>query len=243
MLPRLAAVVLLAASLGGCVTYEYEHEFRLRVDGSGSVTVTARPELWTAFKKVTGGREAGAVTPETLKALFERSGLRVRQARATRRAGRDYIYVVADFDDVNALAGSPAFPDLRIALKRAGARLRLEGEWHAPADLEARPAIEGLLAVRFHLPSKIYAHDNAALGVERGNIVTWQEDLAAGFAGKPVAFGATLDDRSILLSTVVLFGAAIAIAAVILVAAVLEVRRRGRAQQKREGEGVGAPRV
>jgi NADH:ubiquinone oxidoreductase subunit 2 (subunit N) len=79
--------------------------------------------------------------------------------------------------------------------------------------------------------------------VERGNIVTWREDLAAGFAGKPLAFGATLDDRSILLSTVVLFGAAIAIAAVILVAAVLEVRRRGRAQRKREGEGLAEPRV
>jgi hypothetical protein len=49
MLRHLAAVVLLAAGLEGCVTYEYEHEFRLRVDGSGSVTVTARPELWAAF--------------------------------------------------------------------------------------------------------------------------------------------------------------------------------------------------
>lgn len=239
MLSRMAAAVLLAASLGGCVTYEYEHEFRLRVDGSGSVTVTARPELWAAFKRI----PAGPITPETLKALFERSGLRVRQAKATRRAGHDYIYVVADFDDVNVLAGSPAFPDLRIALKRAGERLRLEGEWQKPPDADAEPATEGLLAVRFHLPSKIYAHDNAALGVERGNIVTWREDLAAGLAGKPLAFGATLDDRSILLSTVVLFGAAIAIAAVILVAAVLEVRRRGRAQQKREGEALGAPRV
>jgi hypothetical protein len=243
MLSRMAAAVLLAAGLGGCVTYEYEHEFRLRVDGSGSVTVTARPELWTAFKKVAGGPGAGAVTPETLKALFERSGLRVRQAKATRRAGHDYIYVVADFDDVNALAGSPAFPDLHLTLKRAGERLRLDGEWQKPPDAVAGPAIEGLLAVRFHLPSKIYAHDNAALGVERGNILTWREDLAAGLTGKPVAFGATLDDRSILLSTVVLFGAAIAIAAVILVAAVLEVRRRGRAQQKREGEGLADPRV
>jgi hypothetical protein len=243
MLRHLAAVVLLAAGLEGCVTYEYEHEFRLRVDGSGTVTVTARPELWAAFKKLPAGPGAAVVTPEQVKALFERSGLRVRQAKATRRAGHDYVYVVADFDDVNALPGSPAFPDLRIGLKRAGARLRLEGEWRKPPDAAGGPAGEGLLAVRFHLPSKIYSHDNAALGVERGNIVTWREDLAEGLAGKPVAFGATLDDRSILLSTVVLFGAAIAIAAVILVAAVLEVRRRGRAQQKREGEALGAPRV
>ena len=35
MLPRLAAVLLLAAGLRGCLTYEYEHEFWLRVDGSG----------------------------------------------------------------------------------------------------------------------------------------------------------------------------------------------------------------
>ena len=45
MLARLAAFLLLAAGLRGCVAYEYDHEFWLKVDGSGSVYVTGRPEL------------------------------------------------------------------------------------------------------------------------------------------------------------------------------------------------------
>jgi hypothetical protein len=95
--------------------------------------------------------------------------------------------------------------------------------------------------VRFHLPSKVYAHDNAVLGVERGNIVTWSQEVRAAAAGRPLAFGATIDDRSILLSTVVVFGAAIAIAAVLLVTAVLAVRRRGK-RDRRNGSGM-SPRV
>jgi hypothetical protein len=235
MLARLAAAALLAAGLRGCVTYEFEHEFTLRVDGSGSVEVTGSPELWAAFKTV-GNLDAA-------KALFERSGLEVRRARTLTRGGRTYLYVRADFRDVNALGDSPAFPDLRLTLARAGSRLRLQGEWRPPDDA-VRPrgaALEGLLAVRFHLPSKVYAHDNAVLGVERGNIVTWSQEVRAAAAGRPLAFGATIDDRSILLSTVVVFGAAIAIAAVLLVTAVLAVRRRGK-RDRRNGSGM-SPRV
>jgi len=239
MLTRLAAVVLLAAAgLKGCVTYEYEHEIWLRVDGGGTVVVSGRPELWAAFKGVP------AVAPEAARALLERSGLTVRRTRVTTRSGVPYVYVSADFDDVNRLAGSPAFPDLRLALTREGNRLRLEGDWRRPdGPRDVSPAVEGNVAVRFHIPSKIYAHDNASEGVERGNILSWRDDVAAGLAGKPIAFGATIDDRSILLSTVFLFGGAIAIAALILVAAVLAVQRRGRRQRAREGEAEKGARV
>jgi len=48
--PRLAAALLLATALRGCLTYEYEHEIWLQVNGSGTVNVTGRPALWTAFK-------------------------------------------------------------------------------------------------------------------------------------------------------------------------------------------------
>jgi hypothetical protein len=85
---------------------------------------------------------------------------------------------------------------------------------------------EGLLAVRFHLPSKIYMHTNAHDGVERGNIVSWREDVAR--AGPPLAFGAIIDDRSILFSTVLLFGGAIGLAGLILAVIFTLVARRGR---------------
>jgi hypothetical protein len=244
MLPRLAAVLLMAASLPGCLTYEYEHEFWLRVDGSGTVNVTGRPQLWTAFKGVGDPGSPRTVTPEAASALFASAGLRVRRAVITTRGGEAYLFVSADFPSVNALSGSAAFPDLRIALMREGNRLRLLGEWRRPAANAISPGpVDGLLAVRFHLPSKLYEHKNATDGVERGNIVGWREEVGAGLRGEPLVFGALMDERSILLSTVVLFGGAIALAAVILSLGIYAVLRRGRRDLARENGGPGRPRV
>jgi len=232
MRPPLAfAVALLALSLSGCTRYEYEHEFWLKGDGSGSLYVTGRPALWAAFKGV--GRledPEKTISNDALKRLFERSGLRVRRVLRTRRSGRTYYFVSADFKDVNVLGGTAAFPDLTLALLPENGQLRLSGAWTRPqpslavADAE-RP---GLMAVRFHLPSKVYEHKNAFAGVERGNILTWRQDVAQGLDGRALEFGARMDRRSILLTTVTLFGEAV-LAAVVFVALLLYLAyRRGR---------------
>jgi hypothetical protein len=146
----------------------------------------------------------------------------------TRREGRPYLFVAADFADVNRLAGSPAFPDLSLGLRREGGRLVLEGDWQPPPAAAARGSRDGLMAVRFHLPSRVYAHRNAFAGVERGNIVSWRQELAAARAGSRLDFGATMDERSILGSTVLLFGTAIVLALGILGLALWLTARRGR---------------
>jgi hypothetical protein len=226
MLPRTAALLLLLAGLRSCVAYEYEHEFWLEVDGSGTVFVTGRPDLWSAFKEL----EPAGAGDDALKAaagrLFERSGLRVRKVTVTRRGGRPYLFVAADFEDVNGLGGTPAFPDLKIRLSPEGERLRLQGTW-APAG-PARAADDGLLAVRFHVPSKIFWHQNAVGGVERGNIVGWRQDVALGLHGRPLEFAVLMDQRSILLSTVSIFAAAIAGGLAVIGGAVYWIRRTGR---------------
>jgi hypothetical protein len=228
MAARLALALLLAAGLPSCVRYEYEHEFWLDVDGSGRVNVTGRPDLWTAFKglPVDGDEDALA---RRARETFERSGLRVRTVDVTHRGGRAYLFVRAAFDDVNRLAGTPAFPDLRIALRPEDGRLQLQGSWHRPAVVAtaAAAADDGVMAVRFHLPSKIYQHDNAASGVERGNIVAWRQDVAAALRGRELSFGAVMDRRSIFYSTVGLFAGAVALALALLGVMVWVVRRKG----------------
>src|ERR1700694_2049257 len=160
---RAVLAVLLALSLRGCVAYEYEQEFWIRVDGSGSVNVTARPELWAAMKGLRGAQAADeSDARQAVRALFESSALRVRGVTLTPRAGRPYLFVAADFPDVNRLAGTPAFPDLSLSLRPEGENLRLEGRWSRPpglpdAGVDAR---DGVMAVRFHLPSKVYSHRN-----------------------------------------------------------------------------------
>jgi hypothetical protein len=232
MLSRLAAVLFLAASLRGCLVYEYEHEFWLRTDGSGSVYVTGRPALWVAFKGLGRADDPeGTATREAARQFFERAGLRVNRVTVTSRRGQRYLFVSADFDDVNRLPASGAFRDLDIVLRREGDRLRLLGTWRPPpATAVPEDHREGLLAVRFHLPSQVYEHKNASDGVERGNIVSWREDVAAAAAGGPLELGAVMDDRSILFSTIVLFGSAVVLALLILVGAFYLVARKGREQ-------------
>jgi hypothetical protein len=228
---RLVVALLLALSLRGCVAYEFEHEFWIRVDRSGTVNVTARPELWAAMKGL-----GGATAPDedaamqAVRGLFESSGLRVRRVTLTHRGGRPYLFVSADFPDVNRLAGTPAFPDLALSLRPEGENLRLDGRWSRPSGLpEVAPdARDGLLAVRFHLPSKVYSHRNAFAGVERGNIVAWRETVAEGLSGRPLEVGALMDRRSILMSTVGLFAIAIAAALAMLAGVLWWVVRKGR---------------
>jgi len=230
---RFAAALLLALSLRGCVAYEYEHEFWLRVDGSGSVNVTGRPELWAAFKGLSPPKGAdGETLRRVARDLFERSGLRVRRVTLTTRHGQRYLFVAADFADVNRIGGTAAFPDLRIGLSRDAGRLVLDGTWaRPPGPAAAVSNVEGLMAVRFHLPSRIYDHKNAPLGVERGNILGWPQGVGPALEGSALAFGATLDSRSILGSTVALFAAAIAGALALLGIVFALVVRRGRRER------------
>jgi hypothetical protein len=226
VLSRGLVVLLLASPLGGCLAYEFDQELWLQVDGSGTVHVTGRPELWAAFK---GTGDPAALTTDSLRALFERSGLQVREVTRTRRDGRPYLFVSAEFDDVNRLGGSPAFPDLQIGLRRERERLVLEGRWPlagAPEPPPARP--EELVAIRFHVPSRIHSHRNASQGVERGNIVSWRQGLAPALAGEPLEFGVEMEETSILRDTLLLFLGAGALGLGLVGGALWLLWRRGR---------------
>ena len=231
MLPRLAALLLAAATLRACTHYEYEHEIWLRVDGSGEVNVTGRPALWTAFKGLPLDEQGDPEAMQrAVRELFERSGLSVSRIRIVTRRGQRYLFVAATFRDVNRISYSPAFPDLRVGLRREGGRLQLDGSWQRP--IEAPPGgasdDEGLMAVRFHLPSKVYGHRNAVFGVERGNILGWRQDTKQALDGGRLEFGAEMDPRSILFSTVMLFAGAVVLAVLLLALGLWALVRRGR---------------
>ena len=98
------------------------------------------------------------------------------------------------------------------------------------------------MAVRLHLPSKVYSHRNAADGVERGNIVSWRQEVAEALDGRTLDLGAEMDERSILLSTVLLFGTAIALALVILTLVFYALVTRGRRDLARPGTAGNDPR-
>src|SRR4029450_9027153 len=113
-------------------------------------------------------------------------------------------------------------------------RTPLSAPWRRPPTRTESPPADGVMAVRFHLPSKVYMHDNAVDGVERGNIVSWRQDVAQGPQGRTLRLGAEMDERSILLSTVGLFAAAIALGLSVLALALYLAFRRGRRLQAGE---------
>jgi hypothetical protein len=231
MLPRLAAVVLVAAALRACASYEYEHEIWLNVDGSGTVNVTGRPALWTAFKSLPLDAEGDPdATKRAARELFERSGLQVNRVTLTTRRGQRYLFVSAEFRDVNRISYTPAFPDLRVGLRREAGRLQLDGSWQRPLEALAggEQDRDGQMAVRFHLSSKVYRHRRAAFGVERGNILGWLQDSSAALDGGRLEFGAEMDERSILSSTVLLFVGAVLLAVMLLAFGLWAVVRRGK---------------
>lgn len=230
MVPRLAAALLLVVTFRGCVRYEYEHEIWLKVDGSGSLRVTGRPALWAAFKGLRLDDQDPAAIKKAARALFERSGLEVTKVVLVRRRGHRYLSVTADFDDVNRISYTPAFPDLRLGIRHDAGRLELDGSWQRPLDAAAGgdDARDGLMAVRLHLPSKVYSHRRAVEGLERGNILTWRQETAAALDGGRIEFGAELDERSILFSTVMLFAGAVVLAVLLLALALWVLVRRGR---------------
>jgi hypothetical protein len=230
---RLFSILFLAASLRGCVAFEFEHEFWLRTDGSGSFVITAPPWVWNAVKDVGDSANIEATVNErTVAVLFENSAISNLRVRKVTREGRAYITAAADFSDINALAGTRAFPDLEVGLRREGERLRLAGAWRRPAKGGgAQGDDSGLMAVRFHLPSEIFEHRNAFEGVERGNIVSWRQDLRRGLSGSPVEFGATMGTTSVLRATLGLFALAI-LAGLALMGGVLYLFvRRGRTER------------
>ena len=230
MVPRVGLALLTAIALRGCIHYEFEHEFWLHVDGSGTVNVTGRPGLWTAFKSLPLDERDPEAMKRAVRALFETSGLEVRRVTVVRRRGHRYLFVAADFKDVNRISYTPAFPDLRVGLRHEAGLLQLDGSWQRPLEaLAGESDGQGLVAVRFHLPSKVYGHRNAFAGVERGNIVGWRETVAEGLAGRPLEVGAQMDRRSILLSTITLFATAVVVALAILAVIVFWIVRKGRA--------------
>jgi hypothetical protein len=218
------------------VTYEFEHEFWLNTDGSGSFVVTAPPWVWNAVKNVGAARDLDAtVNEQAVATLFDSPAFLNTRVKRGMRQGRPYLTASADFSDINALVGTRAFPDLVVALRREGGRLRLFGVWRRPPTSGAAQGEDnGLMAVRFHLPSEVFDHRNATDGVERGNILSWRQDLRGGIAGAPIDFGATIGTRSVLSATLGLFGLAVVVGLGTIGAVLILFTRRGHKRKPRK---------
>jgi hypothetical protein len=69
-------------------------------------------------------------------------------------------------------------------------------------------------------------HNSPSREIQRGNIIVWEQPLAARIAGEPLAIEVHMDDQSILASTLMLFGLTILLAGATFAVAIWWVMRR-----------------
>jgi hypothetical protein len=240
----LMLVMACAATLAACSgrgmfepEYEYEEELYLDLDGSATLNVYASVPSLVALRGVDlDPRPRARVDREHVRRLFEGPGARVTSVSLSRRHGRRFVHVSVDVDDVTALSRLPPFAWSTYRFDRHPDVFEFR-QTVGPAAAKEIPGVgwagQELVAFRVHLPSEI-PYQNAPEGIQRGNILEWDQPLAARLRGEPLDMQANLEPDSILYTTLVLFGSTI-VAAVVTVALLLWwVARRGRAAEMAE---------
>lgn len=223
----------IAAACSGRVLkpqYEYEEELYLDLDGSATLNVNASVPALVALHGADLPTDARArLDRERVRALFAHQGSEVALS-TSRRDGRRFVHVSVEVDDVRRLAQIPPFGWSTYELRRDSDRIdfiQVVGRSSARDVGDVGWDGTELIAFRMHVPSEILFHNSAA-DIRRGNILEWEQPLAARTRGEPLEFRVQMAPESILQTTLILFGATILAAALTFAGVVWWLARRGR---------------
>jgi hypothetical protein len=215
--------------------YEYEEDVYLSLDGSATIYVNSSVLAFNALRGTSFDAAPAARIDDDVRREFETPLTHVtRVSRPSRRNDRRYLHVRLDARDIRRLGEAPPFAWSSYAFKQDGASYIYRQTVGPPATSTA-PAEGGwtgdeIVAFRLHLPSRITYH-NTPRGVQRGNILVWEQALRDRLRGVPIEVEVRMEAESILSSTLRLFGVAILAAAASFAFVVWWVMRRGRPRQ------------
>lgn len=242
----LLAIAVLTLAVAACRSpfgpqYEYEEQIYLRVDGAATVVIDSSIAALVALRGVALDPGAPSSSDRAeLRKMFEAAGCHVDNVgQPWRRRGRRYVQVRLSTPDVRALSTCGLLAWSTYALDRIPDGLHYRQAVGAPTARDPGPVSwDGteLVAFKLHLPSRVRDHNvrrldvDAPGGLERGNILTWEQRLTDRRAGKPVAIEVRMDAKSILYTTLWLFGGAFTAAVAALGLIVWLTVRRGRKQ-------------
>lgn len=227
------AVLLCAAcqSLGLVKRYEYDERIELSLDGSAVVDISASIPALVALRGATLNVDPEArFDRREFRRLYEGPGVTVREVNVFRRHGRRFVHVRLDVSDITALPKLVPLSWSRYRLDRVNGEFRFVQEVGQAAQLDVGDVGwtgNELIAFRVHLPSRINFH-NSPLGVERGNILAWEQTLRERLAGAPLRMEARMQTESILYRTLWLFAGTFIAAMLVLAAIIWWVSRKGR---------------
>jgi len=236
-LGRRAGAALAVLMLVGCQTlglvkrYEYDERVELSLDGSAIVDISASIPALVALRGATLSVDPEArFDRHAFRRLYEAPGVRVREVSAFRRHGRRFVHVQLAVSDIRQLQHLVPLSWSRYRLDRLEQEFRFVQEVGPAAQLDVGDVGwngNELVAFRVHLPSRIHFH-NSPLGVERGNILAWEQPLRERLSGTPLRMEVRLEPESILYRTLWLFAGTFITAMLVLAGIVWWVSRKGR---------------
>jgi hypothetical protein len=209
---------------------EYEEEIYLALDGTATVNVNASIASLVALRGVdlpTGVRER--VDRGAVRRFFEGPGATVTSVSLSRRHMRRFAHVSIDVDDVRKLSQLAPFAWSRYRLDPREDAVDFQQTVGNPSGRAvSNVGWDGseIVAFRMHIPSEILFHN--ASGVQRGNILEWEQPLSARLTGEALDLQVNMEPRSILYSTLLLFGGTVLAAAAAFALAIWLIARKGR---------------
>jgi len=228
----LAALMITACQALGLVKqYEYDERVELSLDGSAVIHINASIPALVALRGATLSVDPEArFDRHSFRRFYEAPGVSVREVNAFRRHGRRFVYVRIDVSDIAELPKIVALSWSRYRLDRLNDEFRFVHEVGPAAQLDVGDVGwtgNELIAFRAHPPSRITFH-NSPLGVERGNILVWEQTLRERLSGAPLRMEARMQSESILYRTLWLFAGSFVAAIAVLAALIWWVSRKGK---------------
>ncbi len=227
----LAGVLCASCAGGGLFRQdEYEEEMFLSLDGSATLYVNGSIVSLNALRGTSFDSRSPRIDRETVRDYFTAPGVRVTSVTQSRRSGRRFVHVRLSVDDVRRLGSTSAFGWSSYRFDRVGDQYVYQQTVGAAAGKDVGNVGWGgqeMVAFRLHLPSKIEFH-NTRRDIGRGNILVWEQPLADRLRGVPLSLEARMQTQSILYRTLWLFGLTFIAVAVVFVAIIWWVLRRGR---------------
>ena len=230
------AVVTCAVIASGCGAlgqrYEYEEEIYLRLDGSATVNVNASVASLVALRGVDLPVDPKArLDREQVRALFQTAGAPAPRLTLSRRQGRRFVHVSLDVADVRQLQRQPMFSWSTYRFERVPDSVQYRQ--HVGASAGKTVEASGwtgreFVVFKMHIPSEIPYHNAPSRKTERGNILRWEQPLAARLKGEPLDLDVRMEPESILYTTLLLFALTIVAAAMTFGLVIWWVVRRGR---------------
>jgi hypothetical protein len=207
----------------------------LSLDGTATIYVNASLAALNALRGTSFATAPNApLDREAVRALFSTPVTRVKgQISASRRSNRRFVHVKLDVDDIRRLGEAAPFSWSKYEFKRDGNLYVFRQSIGPVTGTNAGNAGwngREIVAFRLHLPSKI-RYQNNGRGVERGNIVGWEQPLADRLGGVPLLMDARMDPESILYRTLWLFAWTFGAVAITFVCIIWWVRREAPAER------------